>query len=288
MEFYQLEYFRVLCKYGSYTQASRELNVSQPTVSMTVKKLEDECQGSLIERNSKSFALTPRGEVLLKWAVTFHNDMEGLQNEMDAFSVRKREVVRFAFPIPLCPEILNELTYDDFYNRGITLHIQQDGHTSIVANLLNGSVDVGIIGKDFLVPSLDYFDFRKVEYWVCFSENHKFNNIDVITADMLRGETVLVSKAKNLISKSILEDAVKYGFYDQLKYLDVIPEEIGKHVQSGDGIAFMPKNSCKGCCAPLFPPYYCQLVVVWRKDRSLTRENRRLVEFLRGLAERPD
>lgn len=286
MEFYQLEYFRVLCKYGNYTQASRELNVSQPTVSMTVKKLEDELNGNLIDRNSKSFALTKKGEILAKWAVTLHNDMEGLRVELDAVTVKKREIVRLALPLPLCPDILHELAYDNFFDRGISLYLQQSGHAAIVSNLLNGSVDVGIIGKDFLVSSLDYYDFSQVEYWVCFSPEHKFNGAEFITPEMLKGETIIVPKTKNTISKSILESSIKYDFQDQLQYLDVIPENIGKHVMHSNGIAFMPKHTCQGCCAPLSPPYYCQLVVAWCRDRPLTNETRKLIMCLKELADK--
>ena len=78
MELYQLEYFRVLCKYGSYTSASQELNVSQPAISMAIRKLEDECGGDIINRDSKNFALTPKGEVLQSWAVKIHNDVDSL------------------------------------------------------------------------------------------------------------------------------------------------------------------------------------------------------------------
>lgn len=106
MELYQLEYFRVLCKHGSYTSASQELNVSQPTISMAVKKLEEECGGDIIDRKRKSFALTKKGETLLTWAVVIHNDVESMLQAIDTFSTRQRELIRLAFPIPLCPELM--------------------------------------------------------------------------------------------------------------------------------------------------------------------------------------
>lgn len=65
MEFYQLQYFEILCKYKSYTMAAQELNVTQPTVSIAVRKLEKELGVFLVEKNSRDFRLTPAGEVFL-------------------------------------------------------------------------------------------------------------------------------------------------------------------------------------------------------------------------------
>ena len=58
MELYQLEYFRVLCLYRSYTKTAQAFYVTQPSVSIAIKKLETELGGPLLTNNNKKLELT--------------------------------------------------------------------------------------------------------------------------------------------------------------------------------------------------------------------------------------
>lgn len=281
MDLYQLEYFRVLCKYGSYTSASQELNVSQPAISMAVKKLEEECGGDIIDRKRKTFALTKKGEKLLSWAVVIHNDIESMTQEIGAFSARQREVIRLAFPIPLCPELMTDILPAFSQHRTDTaLHIIQAGHTAIAASLMRGQVDLGVLCKDMLTAELDFKYYKDLEFWACFSPTHQFNHYDVITPEMLDSETLLVAKAENSISKPIQEYFRSRRKKPNIVPEDVFPEDIWQLAQQGKGIAFVPKQKHGKHCAPLSPPLCSRLVIAWRKDEKLTQQKKELIEYI--------
>ena len=283
MEFYQLEYFRVLCKYGNYTLASQELNVSQPALSMAIKKLEETCCGHLIDRKRKTFALTQKGETLLAWAVVIHNDMENMLQAIGAFSARQREVIRLAFPMPLCPELTSRII-PDFSNlhSDIAMHLIQAGHTTIVSSLLNGSVDLGIFCADMLTTTLESVPYKTLEYWACFSSHHHFCGCAAITPEMLMEETLIVPKGENSISKPIQEYFHAVQQTPQILYQDVFPENVRQLALEGKGIAFVPKHNHDEHCAPLSPPLYSRLVLAWRKGEKLTRQKKELIEFIRS------
>ena len=82
MELYQLECFRVLCKHGNFTTASDELMVTQPAVSMAVKKLEEEFGATLLNRLDRGFTLTQAGENVLRRAIAIHNETNALRQEL--------------------------------------------------------------------------------------------------------------------------------------------------------------------------------------------------------------
>lgn len=281
MELYQLEYFRVLCKYGSYTSASQELNVSQPTISMAVKKLEEECGGDIIDRKRKVFTLTQKGEALLTWAVVIHNDVESMLQALGSFSTRQREIVRLAFPIPLCPELMTDvIPAFSQHHSDVAMHILQAGHTSIVSDLMNGSVDLGIFCEDTATTALDWKPYKTLEYWACFSPEHPFNQYDAITPEMLQGETLIIPKGENSLTK-----VLRYYFEDaQIKANivteDVFPDDIWKLGKQGKGIVFVPKHKHGIHCAPLSPPLLCPLVVGWRKNEKLTQQKKELIAYI--------
>jgi molybdate transport repressor ModE-like protein len=62
--FRQLEIFEAIARLGSFTRASEELYLTQPTVSMQIKKLTDMVGVPLIEQAGKKIRLTADGQQL--------------------------------------------------------------------------------------------------------------------------------------------------------------------------------------------------------------------------------
>ena len=71
-----LKYFYYIVLYNGFTNASRNLSVAQPSLSLNVKRLEDELGYKLIERNSKQFELTENGNNLFKSIKPFFESIE--------------------------------------------------------------------------------------------------------------------------------------------------------------------------------------------------------------------
>jgi DNA-binding transcriptional LysR family regulator len=289
MELYQLECFRILCKYGNFTSASEELMVTQPAVSMAVKKLEEEYGVELIDRSSKAFALTQMGEYTLKHAIAIHNEVTEMRNELDARFLKKREVIRFAFPFTMCPSLLPELLSDYVLrNQSITLQLLQKGHAAIAKGLADRSVDIGIFSKDIVNPLLQQKDYTQVEVYASYAPTHRFCECDVITPEMLNGETLLFSKVSSSPPGYIRTYLEEHHIKAKREFHDGFPDGNVIRAQSGCGIALAPKHIAGENCAPLSPPLYCNLVVAWNGKYDLTQEQSDLIEFLVDSASRPE
>ena len=65
MELRQLEYFQMASRLKNITRAAERLRVSQPNITVAIKKLEAELGIQLFDRSQKQLALTPEGAVLL-------------------------------------------------------------------------------------------------------------------------------------------------------------------------------------------------------------------------------
>ena len=66
--------FYLVAKYKSFTKASQELYISQPAVTQTIKKLENQLNIELFKRSSNgSISLTPSGEVVYYYAEKIYN-----------------------------------------------------------------------------------------------------------------------------------------------------------------------------------------------------------------------
>lgn len=282
MELYQLDFFRILCKHGNFTSASDELSVTQPAVSTAVKKLEDELGTPLIDRNDKGFSLTRAGEIVLGHAVSIHNEITALHSEIDSGAVRTKETIRFAAPFTMCPEdLISDLINDFMVNyTDITLNILQKGHAAIVEGLANHNLEIGIFSKDMVSPILDYRYFITVELVAAFSAEHRFNEADVITPEMLADEKIILSRVSNRVPGYINGYFEDNNITPETKYYKVIPPECVKLAAQGKGIAFVPERIAGEHYAHLDPPLKCDLVVGWNKREMPTREMMTLVDYI--------
>jgi LysR family transcriptional activator of nhaA len=68
LNYRHLLYFRTVAAEGGVSAAARVLNVSQPSVSVQIRKLEQSLGHRLFEREGRSLRLTPEGRVVLEYA----------------------------------------------------------------------------------------------------------------------------------------------------------------------------------------------------------------------------
>ena len=70
------KYFYYVVLYNGVTNASKNLSVAQPSLSLSIKNLEGQLQKTLIDRTSKQFMLTDEGEKLFELLKPFFENME--------------------------------------------------------------------------------------------------------------------------------------------------------------------------------------------------------------------
>jgi LysR family transcriptional activator of nhaA len=66
LNYRHLLYFRTVAAEGGVSAAARVLNVSQPSVSVQIRKLEQSLGHRLFEREGRSLRLTPEGRVVIE------------------------------------------------------------------------------------------------------------------------------------------------------------------------------------------------------------------------------
>ncbi len=86
----QLQIFETVAERQSYTQAAKQLYLSQPAVSMQIKQLEDEVGMPVFNRIGKSIQLTDAGRELLQHARNIQIQLEEAQQSMEELRGIKR------------------------------------------------------------------------------------------------------------------------------------------------------------------------------------------------------
>lgn len=78
----RLEKFLAVVECGSFTQAARQLHVSQPSLSVAIQELEKEAGTQLLLRQGKGVRLTPAGHVVYSTACRMRNEQRAMQLQL--------------------------------------------------------------------------------------------------------------------------------------------------------------------------------------------------------------
>ncbi|WP_158589181.1 selenium metabolism-associated LysR family transcriptional regulator [Atopobacter sp. AH10] len=144
MDLRQIETFIAIVETGSFSAAAYALSITQPTVSTHIKQLEDELGVQLINRTTKRLSITVEGHEFYRYAVSIARMVRGIQ---ETFSGEKHQMCRIgASSVPSLYVLPDVLGYFHKHYPEIKLDIIQGDSESIIDQLLEGSVHMGIVG----------------------------------------------------------------------------------------------------------------------------------------------
>lgn len=163
MEWSQLEYFQVVARTQHFTQAAAELSLSQPALSRSMAGLEHELGTPLFDRQGRNVVLNSYGKVFLEYVEeALRAVQEGKERIQEMLGIARQSVSLAFLPtlgVDFVPKLVNGFYAD---HPDVQFHLWQNPHETVVAQLENGEIDLGLC----LAPPKD----SKLEWHALFSE----------------------------------------------------------------------------------------------------------------------
>lgn len=169
--------FYTVAKHQNISLAAKELFISQPAVSKSISKLEENLQTPLFTRSSKGVRLTEEGEILFKQAGNAFLSLKAGEEQLH----RRKELGMGQLSIgvsnTLCKYIL--LPYlKDFIKENphirISIACQSSFHT--IEALKTGKVDIGLIGQPVTGnPDIDFYPIKEIQDGFVTTESYLEN-----------------------------------------------------------------------------------------------------------------
>lgn len=187
LEYYKIFYY--VAKYGSVTNAAKELCISQPAVSQSIKQLEDSLSAALFTRKSKGVALTTEGQVLYEYVKRGYEEIAAGENKIkEMLDLECGEIRIGASDMTLEYYLLPYLEEFHSLYPNIKVIVTNAPTPSTLESLMAGRIDFGVVSTPFNTKeSINIYKGRKIK--------------DIFVA----GERFLHLKGKRLTYKS-LED----------------------------------------------------------------------------------
>jgi len=171
MELDQLRYFLQVAERGNFTRAAEDLRISQPALSRSIQKLEEELGQPLFERQTRNLALTDSGDLLRSRARQILTLVEDTKAEItdDGQTGRLRVAAIPTIAPFFLPQVLQ--TFGRAYPKA-TVIVQEDTTENLIRALIDGAVDVAILALPIEARSLETEELFAEELLLLMSVDH--------------------------------------------------------------------------------------------------------------------
>ena len=247
MNLKQLEAFVKIADTGSFSQAAKELFLTQPTISAHISSLEKELNSRLFVRNTKEVHLSESGNILYNYA----KQMLVLQKRIeDTFALNEEKeqqcITIAASTIPaqyILPGIL--VAFNEKYPDQQFKVVETDS-AKVVEQIMNHTADVGFTGTALDKKVCKHIPFYQDELIVIAPNTEKYRSFQKKQKDAtwIADEKLIMREEGSGTRKEAEKLLKKIGL--NVSKLNVIatmenPEAIKKAVISGMGISVISK-----------------------------------------------
>ncbi len=201
-------------KCGTLSKTAEELNISQPALSRSMQKLEDEINVPLFVRGKNSLKLNENGELLVTEAKKLLDNQLKVIEQVRQFDASNRNI-NIGYSAP-GPKVIYEPIIQSIYpNSNITWNLHLD-ESELINKLKNHEYDFIFIEKQD-IPSSFYSKLCLTETLkICVLPSNSFAHQKSVTFKEIDGETFLQSS-----SVGIWTDLVK----DKLSHSQIIKQD---------------------------------------------------------------
>ncbi len=271
MNLNQLKYFYTICLYGSLSEASEYLYISQPSLSSAIKALENEFGVVLFNRHHKGMELTFEGKVLFEMCKEIIPRTQQMENIMKDLG-NERKKLRLGVP-PMIASLILPHIYRDFYKLypDITLKIIEDGRSGLLDKLSENYLDmVFLLDNNSLDAKFASTKVAELEIVCCSSKDNAIANYKSVTPQLLK-DTPLVLFENSFfqtekIKKWFADQKINPNIILQTKQLSTMLTMISSNTAAGFTFRELTKTNETFVAIPTKLPMYANVNLVWKKE----------------------
>ncbi|MFP5074259.1 LysR substrate-binding domain-containing protein [Neisseria sp. WLZKY-1] len=203
----ELRYIVAVAQEKHFGRAAQRCNVSQPTLSIAIKKLEEELSVPLFDRSSNEVITTEAGERIVAQARRVLDEADVIrrlasqeQNELDG--TFKLGLIFTVAPY-LLPKLILSLR-DIAPNMPLVL---EENYTHMLTEALKrGELDAIVVAEPFQETGIVTEQLYSEPFFVIVPKDHPFEELDAVTQHELAQEQVLLLTEGNCMRDNVLDN----------------------------------------------------------------------------------
>lgn len=212
MEIRDLRSIIGIAETGSLSAAARKLNLTQPALSASLRRLEDELGVKLVTRHSRGSVLSEEGKYVLERAYSICNDVADLASVVENLAIEPSGKVHLGLPTTVAGGIIPEL-YLEMEARypHVKLHIVE-AMSGVLAELLQlGRLDLAVLFDVQPMPGLRSEPILKERHYLLVSPKHALAYQPSIRLEEVAGIGLVLPSSQNSIRQYLESKCAEEG-----------------------------------------------------------------------------
>lgn len=246
----ELKYIVAVAREKHFGKAAEACFVSQPTLSVAIKKLEEELEVKLFERNASEVAVTPLGEEIVRQAQTVLEQAASIKEiakrGKDPLAGALRLGVIYTIGPYLLPDLVRQIID---HTPQMPLMLQENLTVKLLEQLRLGEIDAAILAEPFPDTNLAIAPLYDEPFVAVVPVGHALAQRTSITAEELKQETMLLLGNGHCFRDHVLQVCPEFARFSNdaegiRKSFEGSSLETIKHmVAAGMGITLVPRLS---------------------------------------------
>ncbi|HSO44160.1 MAG TPA: LysR substrate-binding domain-containing protein [Rhodoferax sp.] len=246
----ELKYIVAVARERHFGKAAEACYVSQPTLSVAVKKLEEELDVKLFERSANEVTVTPLGEEIVRQAQSVLEQASAIKE------IAKRGKDPLGGPLTLGiiytigPYLLPDLVRQMIaHTPQMPLMLQENFTVKLLEMLRTGEIDCAILAEPFPDAGLAVAPLYDEPFMAAVPYNHPLADKRQVTSEELKNETMLLLGSGHCFRDHVLEVCPEFARFSSntegiRKSFEGSSLETIKHmVAAGMGVTLVPRLS---------------------------------------------
>ena len=243
MEFYQLRCFYEAAQAQNITRAAAKMKITQPALSKTINRLEEDLGVRLFDRHAKTIVLNEYGQAVLEKAEQIFAAMDDIRLNIEDIRAGSVGEIKIGSTLPSAEtswllDCIRDFMLDN-PKAVVTQH--QMGPNSLRRAIVEGEVEIAVGGEFLTTDELDWTELYRQKLGIAVSETSRFAHRRSVSVAELRDETFLCNNSNadmETLTWSVCERA---GFSPTVALTSNYSNLIGELVSLGRGITIIPE-----------------------------------------------
>ncbi len=246
----ELKYIVALAREKHFGHAAEACFVSQPTLSVSIKKLEEELECKLFERNANEVTVTPLGEEIVRQAQSVLEQASQIKEiakrGKDPLAGNLKLGVIYTIGPYLLPDLVRQVIAR---TPQMPLMLQENFTVKLLEMLRTGEIDCAILAEPFPDTGLAIAPLYDEPFMIAVPSTHELASREAISAEELKAQTMLLLGNGHCFRDHVLEVCPEFARFSSnaegiRKSFEGSSLETIKHmVAAGMGVTVVPQLS---------------------------------------------
>lgn len=244
MNLTDLRYALAVAQERHFHRAAKRCFISQPALSLSIQRLEEELGIKLFERSRTEVTVTPAGAQVLEQAQRALEEADKIKLVAKQYHNPLEGVLKLGVIFTIGPYLLPELI-PLLHEKAplMPIDVEENTTANLTELLKNGKIDVAIIALPFQLPNIETRALYDEPFAVVTPKNHVLAKQKSIDPHSLSAEKVLLLASGHCFSNQVVEACPQLHQHagDALQGNSL--ETIRHMVASGLGITVLPQSA---------------------------------------------